>query len=106
MRTSHIAATASNSRPALDVNGEPIPLVTMRATMLKRGWGIGSNAGGSGTRICMSHEHAIRQGSRIAPSPPGMRTPAMRPARSKPASPPRRISPPQIVPSLPRPVPS
>ena len=53
-----------------------------------------------------SHAHAIRHGSRAARSPPGSRTgQGARRART-PRRSPTRISPPQAVPSVPRPVPS
>ena len=48
-----------------------------------------------------SQAQAIRQGSRIAASPPGIRSGRSIPARSKPPRSPTSSSPPQIVPSVP-----
>ncbi len=77
----------------LVVVGEANPVRASRAT--------GSHSGGGSRPAASSHEQAIRQGSRIAASPPGIGTGQTWPRRVKPARSPRRSSPPQIVPSLP-----
>ena len=77
----------------LVVTGEAKPVRARRAT--------GSHSGGVGRFAATSQAQAIRQGSRIAASPPGMCTGQRWPVRSQAVSEPRRSSPPQMVPSVP-----
>ena len=60
-----------------------------------------SQPDGTVSPISSSHAQAIRQGSRIAASPPGIRTGHRWPIRSQSTRSPRSSSPPQTVPSLP-----
>ena len=60
-----------------------------------------SHSGGTGSPISSSHAQAIRHGSRIAASPPGIRTGHRWPIRSNAVRSPRSSSPPQTVPSVP-----
>ena len=83
----------------LVVSGEARPLWASWATCVQRS---GSTPGsGASWPISASHAQAIRQGSRIAASPPGMRTGQRWPMRSNPVKPPRSSSPPHTVPSVP-----
>ncbi len=100
----------------LVVMGDATPLRTSSATcrhatsatspLIRRGIGGGSAPSAPPWRAAMSQAHAIRHGWRIACVPPGSLTGKSFPTRSKPSRPPYRISPPQIVPSVPCPVPS
>ena len=60
-----------------------------------RGTGCGS------PKASVSHAQAMRQGSRIACAPPGIRTGQRLPARTKSRRPPTSSSPPHTVPSVP-----
>ena len=95
----------------LVVGGEATPVRSSSQTSDQRSSSTSpermAGSGGSPVPLAVaSHEQAIRHGSRIAAAPPGRRVGQSIPARSYPSSPPASSSPPQIVPSGPRPVPS
>ena len=76
-------------------------VVTGEANPVRASCATCSHSGGTSRPAATSHAHAIRHGSRIAASPPGIRTGHRCPRRSKPRRSPRRISPPHTVPSVP-----
>ena len=76
-------------------------VVVGEAKPVRASCATGSHSGGGSRPAASTQAQAIRQGSRIAASPPGIGTGQTWPMRSTSVSEPRRSSPPQIVPSVP-----
>ena len=96
------AATASNRRPMLVVDGGD-PARPGRARRCERGSSRPGSAPSTAARprAFATHTAAIRHGSRMAAAPPGIATATRCPTRSKPARSATSTSPPHIVPSGP-----